>query len=529
MAAQMTHLRSAHRGYVSQPSWKGDRDKNGNPVIHGSTNLQAAAAMQDLRARTSIDGSTPTSKQVMQQAEDEAIANKLKRQTALEMGYEKFRRGLGFGPKVVKTPQQEIDDKVEAFRQNAIKTGAHPDSVKMQTEQFRKTLQPVAAPQSTTPATPGAPAAIPAPKQMVPSAQAPANVADIQPSQNVGLKGTKSEPNMFAEQPPAPKAMFASLASPDAKAALNPIVDKSIGSPAPAPLLAAPPAMLPSVAAAPAGPTGNPGAPLVPAAPAPQPVVSAANPYGLTPEELVAAKTQTMNDPKIIANKALIARNSADSKESGERINSLISKVNADRAKPDHVSALQRLGTKPLDHTPIAPMDTPNDRLAVKKPEEEDVTAMAKGGKVVAAMKGKKKLFVAEHSEPDAKEPDNDADDKKKLQVPKPRALGGVVAGTIDANAMAPQSMVSGDGFINGVQRTNAHGQIVTARKKGGKVEDKPKYKVGEKGPELMVSDDNEMEVIGKDGPQVGSFSKPGVVIPHHAIKAMKQKFSKAC
>lgn len=71
----------------------------------------------------------------------------------------------------------------------------------------------------------------------------------------------------------------------------------------------------------------------------------------------------------------------------------------------------------------------------------------------------------------------------------------------------------------------------MSGMKKGGPVKTPTNktYKIAEKGPELFMSNrkDTPPQVIGANGPEVGQFSEDGVVIPNHALNAMKRKFSK--
>ena len=53
-------------------------------------------------------------------------------------------------------------------------------------------------------------------------------------------------------------------------------------------------------------------------------------------------------------------------------------------------------------------------------------------------------------------------------------------------------------------------------RQKGG-----PVYKVGEKGPELVKYDSGHFEVVGKQGPEIRTFSEKGTVIPAGKTKKM--------
>lgn len=67
---------------------------HGNPVIHGATNLQSAAATQDLRARTDPTGQTQTASQIAAQATTQAAADKLKGEAVFQQQYENYLRKL---------------------------------------------------------------------------------------------------------------------------------------------------------------------------------------------------------------------------------------------------------------------------------------------------------------------------------------------------------------------------------------------------------------------------------------------------
>lgn len=79
------------------------------------------------------------------------------------------------------------------------------------------------------------------------------------------------------------------------------------------------------------------------------------------------------------------------------------------------------------------------------------------------------------------------------------------------------------------------NGGKIRALAAGGSAPKGPVYKVGEPSrtgkprPELFMPHDDTSppEVVGAHGQQVGQFKKSGVIIPHHALKAMKQAFSK--
>ena len=574
MGASMTFPQPHRRHAGQQPqysNWKGARDGYGNPVIKGAGEISAAAAMQNMRARGSIDGSTPNAAQVAQQVADEQVANKLKRQTNMEIAYEKYRRGLGLGPKVAKTPQQEQDDKVEAFRQNAIKTGAHPASVKMQTEEFKKTLAPVAAPA--------------APVSAVQKAPAATNTPEGQVSQNVGLKGTKTEPNFGAD----PEKKLSD--------------EKQKGF------------TLDSHISDESWRTSKPGAT--------GPAIAASVPTDVPPEQTPEAKTwdetmsggtekpmdarmemagvmaksrDVMNRSKKLladyaaknvpiddvadnaqreslnlqnaANKNTVARGEEETKGIVKNVNSLIQKVNAEKSKPDPVwdkmpgTALNDANdwleshkpsshgvAPPSDKTPILPLPERSSAGssalfdgAGNEPDDNKDERMAKGGPVTA-LKAKKTAFKKKHSEPDTMEPDMDSDDAM------PCANGGQVFGVHDANDMANHSANllghSANNFATGPalggsrtmimpsggmtpQELQSRMRSLSPMAKGGKAEGKKKYLVGEKGAELFLpKKGGPPSIIGKNGPETGHFSEDGVVVPHHALKAMGREFSK--
>jgi hypothetical protein len=102
----------------------------------------------------------------------------------------------------------------------------------------------------------------------------------------------------------------------------------------------------------------------------------------------------------------------------------------------------------------------------------------------------------------------------------EPRAMGGVVRGIVDANAMAPPALVQGLPFINGIQRFDAFGREVTERAKGGPVKKPQRYLVGEKGNEMYVPKSGKPELIGVNGPEERTFPTDGKVIPHHKLPA---------
>ena len=114
---------------AAQAPWNGARNAYGNPVIKGVTELQSAAAIQDARAKGSLYGDVPTSRQLIDQEQQRAAANKMKVAAAFAAGYEKYRRGQGAGAGQAAMPPAPWDvaaDPAQKRRANLIAGGAQP-------------------------------------------------------------------------------------------------------------------------------------------------------------------------------------------------------------------------------------------------------------------------------------------------------------------------------------------------------------------------------------------------------------------
>ena len=68
--------------------------------------------------------------------------------------------------------------------------------------------------------------------------------------------------------------------------------------------------------------------------------------------------------------------------------------------------------------------------------------------------------------------------------------------------------------------------QKIPKRAKGGAVSSIPRYKVGEKGPELVKYDSGRFELVGKKGPEIRTFKEEGTVIPAGKTKKMMKSKS---
>lgn len=176
-----------------------------------------------------------------------------------------------------------------------------------------------------------------------------------------------------------------------------------------------------------------------------------------------------------------------------------------------------------------------NDIKAANSPDDE--TPRAKGGPVKAA---KHKMKPTHRAMGGPVLSQNGA-------MVAPQANGPAVGGNTVWNTSggAPDKTM---GSFNVGPGTNKWGMrfpynvpvlnpdAIQRRKKGGPVQGSKKmpakpqrvYKVGEKGPELFMPNKtgSPPSVVGADGPQTGQFSQDGVVVPNHALSAMKQKFS---
>ncbi len=135
MPANMTTPVVSRRRAI--PNWTGGRRPDGTPVIRGVSALDSASIMQDYRAKSGLGG-TPTSAEVIAGEQDRQAADKLKRSTAFEVGYENFRRNLMGQQK----PAAPVDPS-ETRRKNLIAGGMQPNAAAAAVAQEKSAVAPV--------------------------------------------------------------------------------------------------------------------------------------------------------------------------------------------------------------------------------------------------------------------------------------------------------------------------------------------------------------------------------------------------
>ena len=211
---------------------------------------------------------------------------------------------------------------------------------------------------------------------------------------------------------------------------------------------------------------------------------------------------------------------------------------------PEQIAAMKQVGQKAKQMT-----------ADLTKPQEPDATMAqnAWANNTAKAMRGDDEQNPAE------KESDNDPDDAegrakggkvfaaKGFMPKKPckMALGGEVTGIVDANSAARGPALGGQFNVPNVAAGGGQGDMQSAqsavgllsglkhlagRAKGGPASKGPLYKVGEKGPEVFVphKQTSPPAIIGKNGPQVGTFPEDGTVIPHKTIRDVAKKVAAA-
>lgn len=385
------------------PSWNGSRNAAGMPVITGVSALKAAAIKNDWRNKNSLAPGR-SSKQLAEQAADEESAHQEKRKTAFEMGYEKYRRSLGFGAK----PDE----------------AAPVDPVKARAKQLQQ--------------------------------------GGAQP--NEAMKAAQDEANAKAAQP-APAV----------------------------PAVNTPPTITPKAGATPA--------PLPNATPTPAPAT-------------------TPGTPPVVAGTPVVPHGTMKTSDGEQSLGEWeAAKKTAQQADADKFATATDV---PNIAGPPAPPAPP---VIAKTDDEDKPTGMAKGGKVKGALAAAKQKMS-----PICRESGGPAVGGQTWEglPPGDRQLGSQAPATIATRVVKPATyLVPPAPSVKRIARESAAPASPMAH--GGKPKKGKTYKVGEKGPELFIpkKKTSPPAVIGANGPETGKFPEDGVVVPNHALHAMKKKFSK--
>lgn len=463
-------------GYGKQPQelpWNGASNANGRPIIKGVSALDAAAKMND------YENGAGTSQAQAEQAQDQASAKLAMRKLAFEKGYEGARRKMGFGAQDTPPPV----DPVAARRANLIAGGLQPN------EADKAVADEAAAKQASAAVKP--PGAVPVPGAVKPPAPVAAQSYDMPSSPG------KSTTNMGG-------ADGGSLGDWLATQKARQLDPSKIG---------------PSASDAAALPAATEQAHDMQAAaapPAPKPVAAPA----VDPQQASAAANE--------ASRGLMAQQAAQKQAAQVASNQgIVDKANADdiaatgkSLRPDTMSAPQ----SPAIASAPAPVNNDDSFVPVKTQPTNEEDAMKKGGPVKAA---KKRMMARANGGPVGGITWEGAPPANAPQYPT--AVPVEDGGAIKIGGQATQLAIARAAGAS----TIPVDKTVT-RAKGGPAPTGPTYKVGEPGPTgkprpelFMPHDGSAPQVLGAKGQQIGHFKKSGVVIPHHALKAMKNIFSK--
>lgn len=114
---------------------------------------------------------------------------------------------------------------------------------------------------------------------------------------------------------------------------------------------------------------------------------------------------------------------------------------------------------------------------------------------------------------------------------PQPSAWGRIgLAAVQGAAGIGASALTGGASRVGGALLSSARPQsaadyskFFNGFKHGGRVDKAIGMKsiVGEDGREIFVADDGETQVLGARGAEVGTFTKPGVVVPNHVIRGI--------
>lgn len=511
----------------TEPAWNGPRNGSGAPVIKGVTPTDAARIMQNWRDPGSAD-------RIQQQQQTQAAANKLMAQTQFAQQYEAYKRRMGAGAQppapTPPTPDQQQRDQL-------IKGGIQPYDADQEIARQNAAKQKAAIPASggppspQAPAQPGAPgAAKPVAPVGAPQAPAPAGVpatpAQREPSTVTTPSGDNAPMSDWLQSQKARQMNPNSIGPQGSDATnlqsaqdhVNQINAVNSGQ-ANLPQAAPTPAGAPAKAAA---PTATPAGNVAPAATAltPQQVNDMSQKYAHIKEQMAANTGRDVGTPP-----------APDASATGRQPGTPV---------PDPSAAPAANATADADPVPAStdtdaiPKAAGGAVYGIGNPNGAPIrsfVARAKGGPVgkgtPAPGNGNALGGTTWEPSPPRQQPQ---------QAPKQQPRTVQQPQDDSAKEQAAKDAAARYNPISDYMSSDGGGRVTPeAMKKGGSVlsqmarQAPPSYKVGEKGPELLMPDDDASppQIIGQNGPEVGNFTGNGTVVPNSALEQMRQKFAK--